>query len=74
MKKRSRAAPSSTPGHLGRLGHYEVLELLGKGGFGTVLRAFDEKLHRVVAIKVLSPELSASGTARQRFTRDQFDF
>jgi serine/threonine protein kinase len=62
--------PSSKPGHLGRLGHYEVLELLGKGGFGTVLRAFDEKLHRVVAIKVLSPELSASGTARKRFTRE----
>src|SRR5262249_16135312 len=54
----------------GRLAHYEVLELLGKGGFGTVLRAFDEKLHRVVAIKVLSPELSASGTARKRFTRE----
>jgi formylglycine-generating enzyme required for sulfatase activity len=62
--------PSSKPHHLGRLGHYEVMELLGKGGFGTVLRAFDEKLHRVVAIKVLSPELSASGTARKRFTRE----
>jgi serine/threonine protein kinase len=58
------------PGHLGRLGHYEVLELIGKGAFGIVLKAFDEKLHRMVAIKVLSPQLASSGTARKRFTRE----
>src|SRR5262245_54330804 len=40
--------PSSKPGALGRLGHYEVMEVVGKGGFGVVLKAFDEKLHRVV--------------------------
>jgi formylglycine-generating enzyme required for sulfatase activity len=62
--------PSSRPGALGRLGHYEILEVIGKGGFGTVLKGFDAKLHRMVAIKVLSPELSASGTARQRFIRE----
>jgi eukaryotic-like serine/threonine-protein kinase len=62
--------PSSRPGALGRLGHYEILEIIGKGGFGTVLKGFDAKLHRMVAIKVLSPELSASGTARQRFIRE----
>jgi anti-sigma factor RsiW len=63
-------APSSRPGHLGRLGHYEIQELLGKGGFGIVLKAFDEKLHRVVAIKVLSPQVASSGTARKRFSRE----
>ena len=47
--------PSSKPGSLGRLGHHEVLEVLGKGGFGIVVRAFDETLHRMVAIKVLAP-------------------
>jgi serine/threonine protein kinase len=61
--------PSIKPGHLGRLDHYEILEVIGKGGFGTVLKAFDEKLHRIVAIKVLSPELSANGPARNRFIR-----
>ena len=57
--------PSEKPGSLGRLGHYEVLEVLGKGGFGIVVRAFDEKLHRVVAIKVLAPLLAATSAAAQ---------
>src|SRR5262245_35906817 len=44
--------PTEKPGSLGRLGHYEVHEVLGRGAFGIVLKAFDEKLHRMVAIKV----------------------
>jgi endonuclease YncB( thermonuclease family) len=63
-------APSDKPGSLGRLGHYEVLEVVGRGGMGIVLKAFDEKLHRVVAIKLMAAELASSGTARQRFIRE----
>jgi len=63
-------APSNRPGALGRLGHYEVEEVLGRGGFGIVFRAFDETLHRVVAIKVLAPELAATSPARKRFLRE----
>jgi WD40 repeat protein len=37
---------------------------------GVVLRAFDEKLHRVVAIKVLAPLLAVNSGARQRFVRE----
>src|SRR6478735_1848225 len=59
--------PPTRPGSLGRLAHYEILEVLGRGGFGTVLKAFDARLHRVVAVKVLAPQLAASGAARQRF-------
>ena len=62
--------PSDKPGVRGRLGHYDVLEVLGRGGFGIVLRALDEKLQRVVAIKVLAPEIAATSPARKRFLRE----
>src|SRR5436309_1418608 len=63
-------APSDRPDVLGRLGHYEVLEVIGRGGMGIVLRAFDEQLHRVVAIKVMAAQLATNATARRRFTRE----
>ena len=62
--------PSTRPDLLGRIGHYDVLEVLGKGGFGIVLRAFDETLQRMVAIKVLAPHLAATSPARKRFLRE----
>ena len=58
------------PDSLGRIGHYEVLEVLGRGGFGIVFRAFDETLQRVVAIKVLAPSMAATSPARKRFLRE----
>jgi hypothetical protein len=58
------------PGVLGLLGGYEVREVIGQGGMGVVLKAFDPALHRPVAIKVLSPALAGSATARRRFTRE----
>ncbi len=62
--------PSSEPGSFGRLGHHEVLEVLGRGGFGIVVRAFDESLRRMVAIKVLDPRLASNSPARKRFLRE----
>jgi serine/threonine protein kinase/Leucine-rich repeat (LRR) protein len=58
------------PDSLGRIGHYEVLEILGRGGFGVVFRAFDAMLQRVVAVKVLSPQMAATSPARKRFLRE----
>jgi serine/threonine protein kinase len=63
-------APPGRPDSLGRLGHYEVLEVLGRGGFGVVFRAFDEVLQRVVAVKVLAPSMAATSPARKRFLRE----
>jgi WD40 repeat protein/serine/threonine protein kinase len=63
-------APPSRPGSLGRLGHYEVLGVVGRGGMGVVLRAFDDKLRRVVALKVMAPHLAGSASARERFVRE----
>jgi anti-sigma factor RsiW len=62
--------PPRQPGELGRLGHYAVREVLGRGGMGVVLKAFDEALQRVVAIKVMAPQLATSAAARQRFARE----
>ena len=54
----------------GRIGHYEVMGVLGTGGFGVVLRAFDTVLNRVVAVKLLAPQLAVSVSSRQRFLRE----
>ena len=47
-----------------------MTELLGRGGFGVVLKAFDPALGRAVAIKVLAPQLATSAAARSRFARE----
>jgi serine/threonine protein kinase len=63
-------APSDWPDSIGRLGGYEVKGVLGRGGMGVVLKAFDPALTRSVAIKVMSASLASSGAARQRFLRE----
>jgi serine/threonine protein kinase len=63
-------APGTRPDAIGRIGHYEVLQVLGRGGFGIVFRAFDEVLQRVVALKVMAPQLAATSPARKRFLRE----
>jgi serine/threonine protein kinase len=63
-------SPLQKPGAIGRLGAYEVQGLLGQGGMGIVLKAFDTALHRTVAIKVLSPKLATSQKAHRRFLRE----
>lgn len=62
--------PSQRPESLGAIGGYDVLEVVGRGGMGIVLRAVDAKLNRVVAIKVLVPELAGNPQARRRFLRE----
>src|SRR5262249_17736669 len=63
-------APSDQPGHLGRLGHYDVLHVIGRGGMGVVLKAFDTHLQRSVALKVMSPKLADHELSRKRFCRE----
>jgi formylglycine-generating enzyme required for sulfatase activity/poly(3-hydroxybutyrate) depolymerase len=62
--------PSTRPDSLGRLGHYEILGVLGRGGSGVVLKAIHEALQREVAIKVLAPTLAITSPARKRFLRE----
>ncbi len=53
-----------------RLGPYEVLSPLGAGGMGEVWRAWDTKLEREVAIKVLPEKLAQDSAALARFERE----
>ena len=62
--------PTDDPEMLGRIGGYEVSGVIGSGGMGVVLKAFDGPLDRTVAIKVLAPRLASSGAARRRFARE----
>jgi serine/threonine protein kinase/tetratricopeptide (TPR) repeat protein len=53
-----------------RLGPYEITAALGAGGMGEVYKAVDRRLGRTVAVKVLSPALTADHSAQQRFERE----
>jgi serine/threonine protein kinase len=63
-------APTDDPAMMGRIGPYEIQGLLGRGGFGLVLKGHDRALDRIVAIKILDPALAGVGAARDRFARE----
>ena len=62
--------PSGEPGTLGKLDGRVVQAVIGQGGMGVVLKVWDSQLHRPLAVKLLSPMLATTGTARQRFFRE----
>ena len=63
-------APSDNPAMLGRLGSFEILEVIGRGGMGIVFKGYDGELNRYLAIKVMSPVYASSAAARKRFSRE----
>ena len=73
----------SAPGATGRVGsssslepgrvvgnRYEILQLLGEGGMGAVYKARDRELDRLVALKVIRPELAQNADALHRFKQE----
>jgi len=62
-------APEVKPGDL-LAGRYQVEAIIGKGGSGVVLRAFDRVSATVVAVKVLKPGLTHDPRWEKRFQRE----
>ena len=60
-------APEELAKHFPQL---EILELLGKGGMGAVYKARQPGLDRLVAVKILPPEIGADPAFAERFTRE----
>ena len=54
-------------------GKYEVQELIAQGGMGAVYKALDQKLNRIVALKVVHPHLSGDPSFLKRFLREARD-
>jgi serine/threonine protein kinase len=52
------------------LGGFRIESLAGRGGMGVVYRAVQLELDRLVAVKVISPELALDSTYRDRFRRE----
>ena len=66
-----RAADAEIPAAAGsKLGHYEILEAIGAGGMAAVLKARDTELGRVVALKILPPNMARDPENVTRFKQE----
>lgn len=62
--------PALESDSLGRLNDIEIRAIIGQGGNGIVLKGFQKELNRLVAVKVMVPQLAANAEARKRFARE----
>jgi serine/threonine protein kinase/DNA-binding beta-propeller fold protein YncE len=63
-------APPAAGGAGSYLAGYRLDEEIGRGGMAVVYRAYDGRLQRRVALKILAPELAADDAFRRRFIRE----
>src|SRR5579864_432168 len=64
------APPGNEDGELRRIGRYDLIEKIGRGGMGVVYRARDTVIGRPVAVKMLISDIDVSDETRQRFFRE----
>ncbi|MCJ7643194.1 MAG: serine/threonine protein kinase, partial [Candidatus Aminicenantes bacterium] len=51
-------------------GRYQIIEELGQGGMGRVLRVLDRKINEEIAIKLLKPEIASEKRVLERFSNE----
>ncbi len=71
----ARNSPTTGPANLGNgkslvLGNYVILDKLGQGGMGLVLKAEHRRMERLVALKIFSPAITKSPDAMRRFGQE----
>ena len=69
LKRRLRQEGQLKPGDFLNDGRFRLLEILGRGGFSTVFKAYDKKTRRLVAVKILHTHHSQDRSRRERFFR-----
>jgi serine/threonine protein kinase len=58
------------PPNISRIGKYDIVDILGRGGMGLVYRAFDRHLGREVAIKTVTENFARDPEMLERFNRE----
>lgn len=66
----SAASASELPIGTVLIGRYEILARLGQGGMGTVYKALDHELDRVIALKTIRPDLASNAAALRRLKQE----